>query len=104
MELSKASIIAESIKRLLTGTCTRIEIAGSIRRRKQEVGDIEILCIPKYGDFGDRLDQRLWVLVENGTLTYRLNKKGSTTYGPKNKFMVHTDSGIGVDIFSTTIG
>lgn len=102
MEIGKATTIAESIKQSLKGTCERIEIAGSIRRRKSDVGDIELLCIPLFDDIGDKLDQRLFVLVEMGMLHYRLNKKGATTYGPKNKFMVHSASGIGVDIFSTT--
>jgi DNA polymerase/3'-5' exonuclease PolX len=33
--------------------CDRIAIAGSIRRRKPEVGDIEIVCIPKLGVYID---------------------------------------------------
>jgi DNA polymerase/3'-5' exonuclease PolX len=28
--------------------CERIEIAGSLRRKKPEVGDIEVVCIPRY--------------------------------------------------------
>lgn len=39
--------IAEDVKRELEPFCTRIEIAGSIRRRRSEIGDIEIVCIPK---------------------------------------------------------
>jgi len=39
-------------------------------------------------------------MMEN-ILAMRLNKRGSRTYGPKNKLMVHLPSGIGVDIFST---
>jgi DNA polymerase/3'-5' exonuclease PolX len=47
MELSKALSIAEHIKSLLAPHCERIEIAGSIRRRKPDVKDIEIVAIPK---------------------------------------------------------
>lgn len=39
--------IAEDVKRELEPFCTRVEIAGSIRRRRSEVGDIEIVVIPK---------------------------------------------------------
>ena len=39
--------IAESIKALLAPHCVRIEIAGSIRRKKPECRDIEIVAIPK---------------------------------------------------------
>jgi len=49
--------------------CERIEIAGSLRRKKAEVGDIEVVCIPKivqgvdlFGGPGEKmnlLDERL---------------------------------------------
>jgi DNA polymerase/3'-5' exonuclease PolX len=47
MKLNQATEIAERIKNELAPFCDRIEIAGSIRRRKPEVGDIEIVAIPK---------------------------------------------------------
>lgn len=47
MKLNQATEIAERIRSELAPFCDRIEIAGSIRRRKPEVGDIEIVAIPK---------------------------------------------------------
>lgn len=47
MNLSDASAIAHKYKTALEPYCDRIEIAGSIRRRKPEVKDIELVCIPK---------------------------------------------------------
>lgn len=47
MELLKAAHIATHILYDLQPHCDRIEIAGSIRRQKAEVKDIEIVCIPK---------------------------------------------------------
>ncbi len=47
MELSKALHIAEHVKNLLAPHCLRIEIAGSIRRKKDQVKDIELVAIPK---------------------------------------------------------
>ena len=38
--------IAEKIKSELTPFCERIEIAGSIRRKKKEPNDVEIVAIP----------------------------------------------------------
>jgi len=102
MELSKARDIAETLKSLLEGSCERIEIAGSIRRHKWDVGDIELLCIPKFVDGVDQLDRELGGLAIQGIIALRRNKRGSPTYGPKNKLMLHVPSGIGVDIFSTT--
>lgn len=45
MNLSEARPIAERIKSELAPYCSRIEIAGSIRRKRQIVNDIEIVCI-----------------------------------------------------------
>lgn len=47
MQLDKALEIAERTKELLAPYCERIEIAGSIRRKKPEVKDIELVAIPK---------------------------------------------------------
>jgi len=102
MELNRARTIAEEIMGLLDGSCDRKEIAGSIRRRKPDVGDIEILCIPRFEGGADSLDRRVQGLMFQGVLALRLNRLGRKVYGPKNKLMVHVPSGIGVDIFSTT--
>jgi DNA polymerase/3'-5' exonuclease PolX len=45
--LEEALPIAERVKDQLAPFCKRIEIAGSIRRRKEIVGDIEVVAIPK---------------------------------------------------------
>lgn len=104
MELKKARAIAEQLKELLMSSCEREPvIVGSIRRRKAEVGDIELLCIPKYhGGVIDQLDGEIGVLMSQGILELRRNKLGSVVYGPRNKLLRHVESGIGVDIFSTT--
>ena len=47
MELQQAKQIADHWKALLAPACERIEIAGSIRRGKLEVKDIDLVCIPK---------------------------------------------------------
>ena len=44
--LQQAKAIADNLVGELRPFCDRIEIAGSIRRRKPEVKDIEIVCIP----------------------------------------------------------
>ncbi|MBA7676227.1 hypothetical protein ES703_84468 [subsurface metagenome] len=100
MELEKAKVIAEKLKSLLTPVCEKIEVAGSIRRQKLEVGDIELLCIPRYVVGVDQLDREIGALMIQGILGHRRNKRGSRIYGPKNKLLVHIN-GIGVDIFST---
>lgn len=39
--------LAEELRLLLEPACKRIQIAGSIRRLRPDIGDIEIVCIPK---------------------------------------------------------
>jgi DNA polymerase/3'-5' exonuclease PolX len=60
MDLEQALEIAEKVKVLLAPHCERIEIAGSIRRKKPYVKDIEIVAIPKPFHTG---------LFENGIAT-----------------------------------
>lgn len=48
MLLQNAQPIAERLKTELAPYCERIEIAGSIRRQKPEVKDIELVVIPKH--------------------------------------------------------
>lgn len=52
MKLEKAKAIAEELVKQLAPHCIRIEIAGSIRREKPEVKDIEIVAIPKPYEVG----------------------------------------------------
>ena len=47
MRLEQARQIANNIKKILTPYCDRIEIAGSIRRGKPIVHDIDIVLIEK---------------------------------------------------------
>ncbi len=46
MELEKAQQIAAEVVKVLAPYCSRIEVAGSIRRRKPLVNDIDIVLIP----------------------------------------------------------
>lgn len=48
MQYNKAKDLAISICERLQPFCSRINIAGSVRRQKYEVKDIEIVCLPRY--------------------------------------------------------
>ena len=48
--LKEALIVAETLREVLALRCERVDIAGSIRRRKDTVGDIELLYIPRMED------------------------------------------------------
>lgn len=45
--LSEATEQANAVVKALEPYCTTIQIAGSIRRKKPDVGDIEIVCLPE---------------------------------------------------------
>lgn len=47
LPLRLAEIAAERLRAELTPYCERIEIAGSIRRRKAAVGDLELVAVPR---------------------------------------------------------
>jgi DNA polymerase/3'-5' exonuclease PolX len=49
--------VAEGILKWLRPACVRIEIAGSVRRQKPAVGDIEIVAIPRYDEERDLLGE-----------------------------------------------
>lgn len=55
MELERAQIIANEVIKQLSPYCQRIEVAGSIRRRKPTVNDIDIVLIPSDRDAVDRI-------------------------------------------------
>lgn len=94
-------------------TCERFEIAGSLRRGKADVGDVEIVYIgkeetrPRRGDMfaSDRVNlahEAIDALVDRGVLRKRENLRGAFAYGEKNRLCVHAESGIPVDLFATT--
>lgn len=53
MKLERADELARWICKQLGPHCDRIAVAGSVRRRKPECGDVEIVCIPKTTDSVD---------------------------------------------------
>lgn len=44
---SEAMIIAEKYKKIFIPYCSRISIAGSLRRQCEMIGDVELVCIPQ---------------------------------------------------------
>lgn len=108
-----ALTVASALCRELKPHCERLVVAGSLRRRKETVGDIEILYIPKTAP-GARTDMFaapdeidctsafLDKLIERGIITKRLNKDNHATWGPKNKLARHFPSLIPVDFFTAT--
>jgi len=110
--LAAAEAVAASLLAALAPHCERIVVAGSIRRRKPTVGDIELLFIPKFDkrqvppDLFPRevslADLKFDALINGGVLVKRPNKNGATAWGEKNKLAIHAASGIPVDLFTAT--
>jgi DNA polymerase/3'-5' exonuclease PolX len=104
--------VAVILQECLRPACQRIEIAGSLRRMKDDVGDIELLYVPKIverpgldmfePDIINLADEAINSLLADGLLRKRLNKNGGTAWGSMNKLAVCGLTGIPVDLFLTT--
>lgn len=90
--------------------CVRLLCAGSLRRRKEMVGDIELVFIPEMttqavdffaAETVSKVDLVLNDLIARGVIEKRRNVNGSEMWGEKNKLARHVASGIPVDFFAT---
>lgn len=90
--LADARVIADELAARLAPACLRVEVAGSVRRGKETVGDIELV----YCSRGGEAETLIAGMVARGELVIRGG------YGPKNKFLRHIPSGISVDLFAAT--
>ena len=90
---AEAYVMALDVLEQLKPHCIRAEIAGSIRRKKPLVGDIEIVAIPKPYGIG---------LLESGIATV-VNKwekvRGDMEYGKTKYTQRILPSGIALDLF-----
>ena len=110
--LADARKTAAALLRHLRKFCVRCKVAGSIRRKKPMVSDIEILFIPKTGEVSDSADlfghkipvdfmvEELKSLEARGVLVRRKTKKGKVMHGVWVKLMRHVPTGIAVDFFA----
>ena len=100
-----------AIRPFLAPLCERIELAGSVRREKPRVKDIEVLVIPKVSEqfnmFGEpaKADDLLYSVLQNecaggDVWEKRPSITGRYSFGRQNKLLIHKPSGIPVDIFS----
>lgn len=114
---AEAVAVAKALCDVLKPLCERLIVAGSLRRRRAEVGDVEILYVPKLRTVEvpaedmfeaprtalvDEVDAQLDWFLENGVIRQRLNINGSVAWGEKNKLAVHVASEMPVDFFMAT--
>ena len=106
MKLQTAYSIAEEIIHALHHDCIKIQEAGSVRRQKPEVRDIEIVYISctihTYDLFATltqthfNTDTGLTYLINDGILAKDTAVK---RWGPKYKRAIHCASGIVIELF-----
>lgn len=115
--LHEAREKAEALRSLLEPACERIEVAGSIRRERPDVKDIELVAVPRWdsetaGLWGepvpvDRLAERVDAMLANSldALTLRdvavHRADGTTEYQRRNgaSYKALVFLGIPVDLF-----
>jgi len=106
-----ALAVAREMVKWLRPHCERIICAGSLRRRKLEVGDVEILFIPKRLPRREGLFDIKWfeqteiafsAMLGGRLIEQRKSVRGSECWGEKNRRAVHVPSGIPVDFFTAT--
>jgi DNA polymerase/3'-5' exonuclease PolX len=91
---------AMKLEVMLGSACERIEIAGSIRRRRAVVGDIELVAIPRkrwrQALFGEAEEKETWLdmLLRESPAEYQLIQDG-----PRKKLFLYR--GFPVDLFLT---
>lgn len=84
MPYAQALAIAEQVVADISPYCQRIEIAGSLRRKRETIGDIEIVCVPKIRDLTDLFGEDVGLVTElDDVKLYRLGygiPKGGDKY------------------------
>lgn len=98
MDLALAAPLADRIVQHITSAMERVSVAGSIRRQKPVVGDIEVVGIP-----GDRA--RLITLLRDVGMHIKPGVPGAVPWEPKldSKYMrVRLNEGINLDLFLAT--
>jgi len=110
-ERAVAMAVAAELCRELKPFCARLIVAGSLRRRKPMVGDVEILFVPMFREVADGLfetkqENQAEIAIDRllrvGVLSKRIGAAGSTSWGEKNKLAVHEHSKVPVDLFTAT--
>lgn len=103
--LAEVEPMAGELVELLRPACRRVEIAGSIRRRRETVRDIELVAVPRtrpvrdmFGRAGAMVADELGELLDRLLAEGRVQMRPPRRWGPRFKAMVYR--GVPVDLFS----
>ncbi len=104
--LTEAIAGASELEMMLHPVTERVEVAGSIRRGRPDVGDIELVAVPRYqsdGLFGtatvNLLTERVDHLIERG---YLASHPTDPKRGERYSKLFLPSRGLQVDLFSAT--
>ena len=112
--LALGQTVAAALVDALKPAVDRIAVAGSVRRERADIGDLDLLVIPRHetradpGDlFGTPRSINLFELavadlIRGGILAPRLKSNGQATMGETNKLLTHVPTGLPVDLYATT--
>lgn len=107
--LADAAKAAHFLIVLLRDYCERIEVAGSIRRHRDDVGDIELVAIPKIetepdGLFGERQVNRLHEKLDALLIDQTWIKPHPTDakHGERYSKLIDCETGMQLDLFSAS--
>ena len=95
IELSEATLIANAVLQHITPAMARVEIAGSIRREKPVVGDIELVAIVED-------QEKLLKLIGDVGQTIKTGVPGVIPWTPKadaKYIRVRLNEGMNLDLF-----
>lgn len=95
IELSEATLIANAVMQHITPAMVRVEIAGSIRREKPVVGDIELVAIVED-------QEKLLKLIGDVGQTIKTGVPGVIPWTPKadaKYIRVRLSEGMNLDLF-----
>lgn len=103
MKYNEIKSIADALVDDLSDHCEKIIVAGSIRRKKAEPRDIEIVCIPKTTTEPDGLFDTQEIRVPEFSRIVRSHNiiKGNPESGKYIQFE-HKDRDVKVDLFTAT--
>lgn len=104
IQLDKAQNLAQRIKAELAPACSSIKIAGSIRRKKPIVGDIELVCIPMFSaDLFGETTPKIALLENHLDSLVRVNRliRGDKNGANYKNFFIPAIEGLKLDLFIT---
>ena len=105
-----AGVIAQAVIHDLGDKCERIEVAGSLRHKTRDVGDVEIVCVPKV-DFpqaalpgigaekGPKITPLYDAIERSDWIVQRFDEKGMTKMGKRYRSLKDKCTGVPIDLY-----